>query len=150
MAGVEHDAVGEEQRVAQDLEPRVSRHEFRVGRLNPGEVQLASGERRQLGGRLVHDDNDQALEPRGAAERGGKVRAGGKDPAPVGLVRHEPERPVPHGGLVPRRLSQASARNGVEQVCREYGVRYSAHPTFLAGVRSHYRWLRRMGRPDAG
>ena len=38
----------------------------------------------------------------------------------------------------------------VEQTCREYGVRYSWHPTFLAGVRSHYRWLRRMGRADAG
>ena len=36
----------------------------------------------------------------------------------------------------------------VEETCREYGVRYSAHPTFLAGLRSHYRWLERMGRPD--
>ncbi|MDB5313732.1 MAG: acyl-CoA desaturase [Gemmataceae bacterium] len=36
----------------------------------------------------------------------------------------------------------------VETVCREYGVRYSAHPTFWAGVVSHYRWLREMGRHD--
>jgi linoleoyl-CoA desaturase len=35
----------------------------------------------------------------------------------------------------------------VEQTCREYGVRYSVHPTVWAGVRSHYRWLRRMGQP---
>lgn len=35
----------------------------------------------------------------------------------------------------------------VEQTCQEYGVRYYAHPTFLAGVVSHYRWLREMGRP---
>jgi linoleoyl-CoA desaturase len=36
----------------------------------------------------------------------------------------------------------------VEAVCREYGVRYAVHPTFLDGVKSHYRWLRRMGRPN--
>ena len=37
----------------------------------------------------------------------------------------------------------------VEQVCREYGVAYREHPTFLAGMGSHYRWLKRMGRPQA-
>jgi linoleoyl-CoA desaturase len=36
----------------------------------------------------------------------------------------------------------------VEQTCREYGVPYRAHPTFFAGLRSHYRWLRTMGRAD--
>jgi linoleoyl-CoA desaturase len=35
----------------------------------------------------------------------------------------------------------------VEDTCREYGVRYAAHPTFWAGVLSHFRWLRRMGQP---
>jgi linoleoyl-CoA desaturase len=33
----------------------------------------------------------------------------------------------------------------VEQTCREFGLRYVAHKTFLAGVASHFRWLRRMG-----
>ena len=37
----------------------------------------------------------------------------------------------------------------VEQTCNEYGVRYAVHPTFMAGVRSHYRWLKRMGRAPA-
>jgi linoleoyl-CoA desaturase len=37
----------------------------------------------------------------------------------------------------------------VEATCREFGVKYSVHPTFVAGVRSHYRWLWRMGHPDA-
>jgi len=38
----------------------------------------------------------------------------------------------------------------VEQVCQEYGVRYSAHRTLWSSLGSHYRWLRRMGRrPDA-
>ena len=37
----------------------------------------------------------------------------------------------------------------VERTSKEYGVRYSVHPTFLAGVRSHYRWLKRMGRAPA-
>lgn len=33
----------------------------------------------------------------------------------------------------------------VEQTCQEFGVRYTAYPTFRAGVVAHYRWLRRMG-----
>lgn len=33
----------------------------------------------------------------------------------------------------------------VEETCKEYGVRYTFHNTFWGGVRSHYRWLRRMG-----
>ena len=37
----------------------------------------------------------------------------------------------------------------VEETCREFGLRYSAHETFRAGVASHFRWLRRMGRPIA-
>ncbi|MFN8546944.1 MAG: acyl-CoA desaturase [Candidatus Eisenbacteria bacterium] len=37
----------------------------------------------------------------------------------------------------------------VESTCREYGIRYNVHPSFLAGVASHYRWLRRMGREAA-
>lgn len=37
----------------------------------------------------------------------------------------------------------------VEDTCREYGLNYVAHPTFRAGVASHFRWLRRMGRPGS-
>lgn len=33
----------------------------------------------------------------------------------------------------------------VEETCREFGLRYVAHETFLGGVVSHFRWLRRMG-----
>jgi len=36
----------------------------------------------------------------------------------------------------------------VEAVCREYGVPYQTNRSFGAGIASHYRWLRRMGRPD--
>jgi len=35
----------------------------------------------------------------------------------------------------------------VEQTCQEFGVRYREHRSFLAGVASHFRWLRRMGQP---
>lgn len=38
----------------------------------------------------------------------------------------------------------------VEQTCRDFGLKYKAYRTFLAGIASHYRWLRQMGRPDAG
>ena len=35
----------------------------------------------------------------------------------------------------------------VEQTCRDWGVRYSDHRSFWAGMASHFRWLRRMGMP---
>jgi linoleoyl-CoA desaturase len=34
----------------------------------------------------------------------------------------------------------------VEQTCREFGVRYKHNSTFLTALRSHYCWLRSMGR----
>jgi linoleoyl-CoA desaturase len=37
----------------------------------------------------------------------------------------------------------------VEDVSREFGVRYAAHPTIWGAIRSHYRMLREMGRPPA-
>jgi linoleoyl-CoA desaturase len=36
----------------------------------------------------------------------------------------------------------------VEDTCREFGVRYRQHSSFWAGLRSHFRWLRRMGMPN--
>jgi len=33
----------------------------------------------------------------------------------------------------------------VEETCGEFRLRYLAHETFLSGVASHFRWLRRMG-----
>ncbi len=35
----------------------------------------------------------------------------------------------------------------VEETCREFGVRYTAHETFRQSLMSHFRWLRRMGAP---
>lgn len=37
----------------------------------------------------------------------------------------------------------------VEETCREFGVKYTEHKSIRAGVRSHFRWLRRMGMPNA-
>jgi len=37
----------------------------------------------------------------------------------------------------------------VEETCRDFGVRYTAHKSFLAGLASHYRWLRRLGKSDS-
>jgi linoleoyl-CoA desaturase len=34
----------------------------------------------------------------------------------------------------------------VEETCREYGIEYNQHPSFRAGLASHFRWLRRMGK----
>ena len=36
----------------------------------------------------------------------------------------------------------------IEKTCGEFGVKYNEHPTFWAGLKSHYRWLRTMGRYD--
>src|SRR5262245_57129193 len=38
----------------------------------------------------------------------------------------------------------------VEETCREFGVRYVEHRTMLAGLISHFHWLRRMGKPVRG
>ena len=34
----------------------------------------------------------------------------------------------------------------VEDTCRDFGIRYAQHRSFRAGLASHFRWLRRMGR----
>lgn len=36
----------------------------------------------------------------------------------------------------------------VEQTCREFGVRYGEHNSLWAGLISHFRWLRQMGRAE--
>jgi len=36
----------------------------------------------------------------------------------------------------------------VEETCREYGIKYNEHPSFRAGLASHFRWLRQMGKLD--
>ena len=38
----------------------------------------------------------------------------------------------------------------VEETCKEFGVPYSANPSFGSAMASHYRWLKRMGRSEAG
>ncbi len=37
----------------------------------------------------------------------------------------------------------------IEDTCRDFGVRYQAHRSFVAGIVSHFRWLRQMGRPQS-
>jgi linoleoyl-CoA desaturase len=37
----------------------------------------------------------------------------------------------------------------VEATCREFGVNYAEHTSLRAGLASHFRWLRRMGMPNA-
>ena len=34
----------------------------------------------------------------------------------------------------------------VEETCRDFGVKYTLYTSFRAGMASHFRWLRRMGR----
>jgi len=36
----------------------------------------------------------------------------------------------------------------VEGTCQEFGVKYAEHDSIGAGIASHYRWLRRMGKPE--
>ncbi|HYV34795.1 MAG TPA: acyl-CoA desaturase [Gemmataceae bacterium] len=33
----------------------------------------------------------------------------------------------------------------VEETCRDFGVKYTEHKSFAAGLASHFRWLKRMG-----
>jgi len=34
----------------------------------------------------------------------------------------------------------------VATTCREHGMAYREHPSFLTGVGAHYRWLKRMAK----
>ena len=36
----------------------------------------------------------------------------------------------------------------VEETWRDFGIDYVEHRSFRAGMASHFRWLRRMGRPN--
>ena len=38
----------------------------------------------------------------------------------------------------------------VEKTCQEHGVRYRSQRSVGAALRSHVRWLKRMGRPALG
>jgi linoleoyl-CoA desaturase len=37
----------------------------------------------------------------------------------------------------------------VEETSRAFGIRYTEHKSFRAGLASHFRWLRRMGAPNS-
>ena len=37
----------------------------------------------------------------------------------------------------------------VKPACAEFGIAYNEHASFWAGLRSHARWLRRLGRTEA-
>jgi linoleoyl-CoA desaturase len=37
----------------------------------------------------------------------------------------------------------------VRDTCQKHGLKYNEHPSVLAGLASHYRWLRKMGAADA-
>ncbi len=53
--------------------------------------------------------------------------------------------------LFPRicHVNYPAISNVVEATCREFGVKYVEHSTIGAGLASHFRWLRKMGRPNA-
>jgi linoleoyl-CoA desaturase len=53
--------------------------------------------------------------------------------------------------LLPRisHVNYPAISSVVEATCRDFGIRYAEHRSFRAGIASHFRWLRRMGRPDA-
>lgn len=36
----------------------------------------------------------------------------------------------------------------VRETSQEFGVQYNSHPSMLQAIKSHYRWLREMGRPE--
>src|SRR5262249_8993727 len=63
-----------------------------------------------------------------------------------GGVKFQVEHP-----LVPRgcHVHDPALARLVERTCGEFGVRYAAHRSLRAAVASHFRWLRRLGRPGA-
>jgi linoleoyl-CoA desaturase len=33
----------------------------------------------------------------------------------------------------------------VKEICQDYRIPYNEHASFWAGIRSHFRWVRKMG-----
>src|SRR5216683_55802 len=145
-ARVEHDPVRHDQRIVEHRERGVLADERGMGWLDAREVDFARRERGELGGRLVHHDDEEALERRRSAQGGREVRVGGEHPASARLVRHEAKRPVADGMLVPRRPPQLRTGNRVEQAGGQDGqigedVRYCI---LGMGKTNHYRRIVRV------
>lgn len=53
--------------------------------------------------------------------------------------------------LLPRicHINFPSLSKIVEETCRRHGVKYNQHPSFHAGLASHFKWLREMGRKNS-
>ena len=83
--------------------------------LDPGEVDLAGRQRRELGRGLVHDDDNEPVERRRPAQPAREIGVGSEHPAAAGLVGDEAERAVPDRLLVPHRAPQLGVGNRIEQ-----------------------------------
>jgi hypothetical protein len=113
LPGVERNDISEEEGIVDHGEVGVLLHPGRVARLDTGEVELATHQCRQLGHRFVHDGDDEAIDVRRPAERGGKGGIALEDPAAIGLVTDETKGAIADRVLVPAGLTQAIARDGV-------------------------------------
>src|SRR6266849_5311474 len=140
-ARVEHDPVRHDQRIVEHGERGVVADERGMRRLDAREIDFARRERGELGSRLVHHDDEEALERRRSAQGGREIRVGGEHPAPARLVRHEAKRSVADGMLVPGCPPQLRTGNRVEQAGGQDGqigeeVRYGI---LGMGKTNHYR-----------
>jgi linoleoyl-CoA desaturase len=54
--------------------------------------------------------------------------------------------------LLPRicHVNFPALSNVVEETCKKFGIKYNQHASFLAGLASHFRWLREMGKGVLG
>src|SRR5690242_17773262 len=116
-------------------------YERDVLRADAREVELTRHESRELDHRLVHDDDDQALDIGSAAQIRWKVGVAREDPTPIRFVRDEAKRSVPHRMLIPERLPQPGVRHAVQQMGRKNGQvgKYKRKIAWRV-------WVRRSGR----
>ncbi len=113
---VQHQTVRQDQRILEYLEPRVLPDEGHVDGGNPGEVQLTAHQGRELGGRLVHRDDDEPGEVRRPTQRSREVGIGFEDPPAIVLERHEAKGSVPDRVGVPGRDPHLRVGDGAQKM----------------------------------
>src|SRR3954452_15655456 len=95
--------------------------EFGMGRLDAGKVELARGQGRQLGGRLIHHHHDEAIEPGRSTQGSRKAAVRAENPSPVRVMGNEPEWPIANRRAVPACLPQVGRLHSQKQMGRENG-----------------------------
>ena len=117
--GIEHQPVGENERIIANHESRVPAHERGMLWTDTRKVELSRDQRRQLDHRLIDNDDDESIDVRRAAQRGWEVGILREHPTAVCLVGNEAKRAIADRARVPGGRPELRVGNVVQQVSRQ-------------------------------